>query len=118
MSPENFFRALSDETRLRCVALIQQYEELCVCELSYALNLAQPKISRHLAILKAAKILQIRRDGQWIFYSLHAEIPSWFQKVLEETVAGIQKCSPFCNDKENLALMPNRPPGTTRCVRN
>jgi len=60
MSPETFFRALADETRLRCVVLIQQHGELCVCELSYALNLAQPKISRHLTTLKAAKILQYR----------------------------------------------------------
>lgn len=115
MSPETFFRALGDETRLRCVALIQQHGELCVCELSYALNLAQPKISRHLATLKAAKILQYRREGLWIFYNLHSELPFWFKQVLQETVAGIQELSPFCRDKENLALMPNRPP-STRCA--
>ncbi|OAD21272.1 regulatory protein, ArsR [Candidatus Thiomargarita nelsonii] len=88
MYPENFFRALADETRLRCVVLIQQQGELCVCELSYALNLAQPKISRHLATLKATKILQDRREGLWIFYNLHPELPSWLIKVLQETVAG------------------------------
>jgi len=109
ISPENFFRALSDETRLRCVALIQQHGELCVCELSYALNLAQPKISRHLATLKAAQILQFRRQGLWIFYNLHPELPAWLKQVLQETVAGIQERSPFCTDKTNLALMPNRP---------
>ncbi|MEK8019379.1 MAG: metalloregulator ArsR/SmtB family transcription factor, partial [Candidatus Parabeggiatoa sp.] len=47
MSPENFFRALADETRLRCVVLIQQMGELCVCELTSGLGLSQPKISRH-----------------------------------------------------------------------
>jgi ArsR family transcriptional regulator len=115
MSPETFFRALSDETRLRCVALIQQHGELCVCELSYALNLAQPKISRHLATLKAARILLSRREGLWIFYNLHPKLPVWFKKVLQETVAGVQELSPFCIDKENLALMPNRPT-SIRCV--
>ncbi len=114
MSPEKFFRALADETRLRCVVLIQQQGELCVCELSYALNLAQPKISRHLATLKATKILQDRREGLWIFYNLHSELPSWLIKVLQETVAGIQESTPFRMDKKNLALMPNRP--GTRCV--
>jgi ArsR family transcriptional regulator len=109
MSPETFFRALSDETRLRCVALIQQHGELCVCELSYALNLAQAKISRHLAILKAAQILQSRRQGLWIFYKLHTEIPAWFKQVLQETVAGIEEISPYSTDKKNLNTMPNRP---------
>ena len=112
MSPETFFRALSDETRLRCVTLIQQHGELCVCELSYALNLAQPKISRHLAILKAANILQVRREGLWIFYNLHSELPTWFKQVLQETLVGIQELLPFCTDKKNLALMPNRPTST------
>jgi ArsR family transcriptional regulator len=115
MYPEKFFRALGDETRLRCVALIQQQGELCVCELSYALDSAQPKISRHLATLKAAKILQDRREGLWISYNLHSELPDWFKQVLQETVAGIQELSPFCTDKKNLALMPNRPT-STRCM--
>ncbi|KHD06972.1 ArsR family transcriptional regulator [Candidatus Thiomargarita nelsonii] len=109
MSPENFFRALADETRLRCVVLIQQQGELCVCEMSYALNLAQPKISRHLATLKAAKILQDRREGLWIFYDLHPKLPSWLMEVLQTTVAAIQESAPFCIDKKNLASMPNRP---------
>jgi len=109
MLPEKFFRALSDETRLRCVALIQQEGELCVCELSYALNLAQPKISRHLATLKAANILIDRREGLWIFYDLHPKLPTWFVKVLQESVAGIQNTMPFCADKKMLSSMSNRP---------
>jgi len=109
MSPEKFFRALADETRLRCVALIQQKGELCVCELAYALALAQPKISRHLATLKAASVLIDRRSGVWIYYNLHPDLPSWATKVLQETVAGIQSIAPFCTDKKNLAQMPNRP---------
>ncbi len=114
MSPENFFRALGDETRLRCVALIQQTGELCVCELMYALKLSQPKISRHLAALKAAKILQDRREGLWVFYDLHPELAAWVVKVLQETVVAIQQDVPFCTDKKNLASMPNRP--SNRCV--
>ena len=108
MSPENFFRALADETRLRCVVLIQQAGELCVCELTDALGLSQPKISRHLATLKAANILQDRREGLWVYYDLHPELPSYIVKVLQETVLGIQNLRPFCTDKKNLAQMPNR----------
>ncbi|MCK5717459.1 MAG: metalloregulator ArsR/SmtB family transcription factor [Thiomargarita sp.] len=107
MSPENFFSALSDETRLRCVMLIQQKGELCVCELNNALNLSQPKISRHLATLKKIKILKARREGLWMFYSLHPSLPPWFIKVLQDL--DIQEMTPFCRDLKNLALMPNRP---------
>ena len=108
MSPETFFRALADETRLRCVALIQQSGELCVCELTDALKLSQPKISRHLATLKVAKVLQTRREGTWIYYDLHPELPSWAIGVLQETVIGIKKITPFCTDKKNLTKMSNR----------
>ncbi|EDN65633.1 regulatory protein, ArsR [Beggiatoa sp. PS] len=109
MSPEKFFHALADETRLRCVALIQQMGELCVCELTYALKLSQPKISRHLATLKATNVLQARREGLWMYYDLHPELPSWAILVLQETVVGIQKIAPFCTDKKNLTKMSNRP---------
>jgi len=113
MSPDKFFRALADETRLRCVVLIQQKGELCVCELTYALGLAQPKISRHLATLKSARLLQDRREGTWIYYKWHPDLPSWAVKILQETVAGIQGIAPFCTDKKNIINMPNRP---TRCA--
>jgi len=113
MSPEKFFRALADETRLRCVALIQQQGELCVCELTYALGLTQPKISRHLATLKSAQLLQDRREGIWVYYHLHPDLPLWAVNILQETVVGIRDIAPFCTDKKNLINMPNRP---TRCA--
>ena len=108
MSPGKIFRALADETRLRCVVLIQQKGELCVCELTYVLNLAQPKISRHLAILKAANLLQDRREGLWVYYQLHTNLPAWVRQVLQTTVSGVQEIKPFCTDRQNLSLMPNR----------
>ena len=46
---DSFFRMLANSTRLRCLMLMQAEGELCVCELTHALNLSQPKISRHLA---------------------------------------------------------------------
>ncbi|MEO9274926.1 metalloregulator ArsR/SmtB family transcription factor [Marinomonas sp. 5E14-1] len=55
MDPSLFFKALADDTRLRCLLLIKQFTELCVCELMEALNETQPKISRHLA--------QLRKNG-------------------------------------------------------
>lgn len=63
------FRALGDETRLRIVALLT-HGELCVCHFQEALGLSQPNVSRHLGILRAAGVVETRRDGNWIHYRL------------------------------------------------
>ena len=63
------FRALGDETRLRIVALLS-HGELCVCHLQEALGLSQPNISRQLGILRAAGIVEDRREGSWVYYRL------------------------------------------------
>lgn len=109
MSPEQIFRALSDETRLRCVMLLQAQGELCVCELTHALQLAQPKISRHLASLRAAGVLQDRREGVWIYYQVSTQLPAWMQVVLQQTLTGLATQVPYLNDVQRLHYMPNRP---------
>lgn len=63
------FKALGDETRLRILKLLLK-KELCVCELEAALNLPQSKVSRHLTVLRSAGLVEDRREGLWIFYSL------------------------------------------------
>src|SRR5213083_1073593 len=67
------FRALGDETRLRIVALLS-HGELCVCHIEAALSLTQPTASRHLGVLRAAGIVDTRREGTWVYYRL-AEQP-------------------------------------------
>src|SRR5688500_3673499 len=63
------FKALGDETRLRIAALHTQ-GDLCVCHLPDVLEVPQPTVSRHLAILRAAGVVDSGRDGTWIHYSL------------------------------------------------
>ena len=63
------FRAFSDETRLRILFLLAE-RELCVCEVVAVLEMPQGKISRHLAVMKRAGLLSVRRDSTWIYYSL------------------------------------------------
>ena len=62
-------KALGDETRLRILKLLLR-KELCVCELEAALNLPQSKVSRHLTVLRSVGLVEDRREGTWIFYSL------------------------------------------------
>lgn len=63
------FRALGDETRVRILALLS-HGELCVCHLETALGLSQPNCSRQLGILKAANIVDSRREGTWVYYRI------------------------------------------------
>jgi len=63
------FKALGDETRLRIVALLS-HGELCVCHLQEALGSSQPSVSRHLATLRAAGVVEQRRERKWVYYRL------------------------------------------------
>jgi len=65
------YKALSDETRLRILALLLSQGELCVCDIIAALNQPQSTISRHLAHLRNAELVNDRRCGLWIYYSIN-----------------------------------------------
>jgi len=67
-----FLKALSDETRLRIMALLFQ-KEMCVCEICDVLGESQPKVSRHLAKLRAAGLVRDERQSQWVFYYLNID---------------------------------------------
>src|SRR5258708_28038116 len=63
------FKSLGEETRLQIVAILS-HGELCVCHLEEALRLAQPSVSRHLGTLRAAGVVESRRQGSWVYYRL------------------------------------------------
>jgi len=85
LQPLDFYKSLADETRLLSLLLIEQEGELCVCELMAALDLPQPKVSRHLSQLRRAGLLLDRRQGQWVFYRLHPLLHDWMRDVLHQT---------------------------------
>jgi ArsR family transcriptional regulator len=66
---EGFFKALADATRLRILGLLLN-GEVCVCHIHESLKVSQPKVSRHLAYLRAAGLVATRREGVWIHYRL------------------------------------------------
>ena len=108
LQPPQLFQLLSDETRLRSLLLMQQ-GELCVCELVHALGVIQPRVSRHLAALRDAGVVSDRRQGQWIYYRLHPDLPEWARRIIEVTAAGVEGREPFSGDLRALLDMPNRP---------
>ncbi|MCK5828814.1 MAG: metalloregulator ArsR/SmtB family transcription factor [Methylococcales bacterium] len=112
---DQFFKSLSDETRLRCVSLLQKEGELCVCELTAALAVSQPKISRHLACLRQSGILLDSRKGQWVFYQINPSLPIWTIPILKDTLTAIELTETFKNDLKRLNKMKNRPNSTSCC---
>jgi ArsR family transcriptional regulator len=79
------FKALSDETRLRIIKLLEK-GELCVCDIMAALDMIQSKVSFHMNVLKEAGLIRDRREGRWIHYRIDgADIRRRFllQTVLE-----------------------------------
>jgi len=69
------FKALSDPTRLRIVSLLR-HGELCVCDLTEALQIPQSTVSRHLSALRNAGWVKSRRSGKWMHYILLENAPS------------------------------------------
>ncbi|GGD65630.1 metalloregulator ArsR/SmtB family transcription factor [Lacimicrobium alkaliphilum] len=111
IEPLAFFKCLAEETRLKSLLLISEKNELCVCELTYALELSQPKVSRHLAELRKCGLLSDQRRGKWVYYRVNNALPSWASQVLALTVAE----NPQFMQKllQRLEHMQNRP--QSRC---
>ena len=91
------FKALSDETRLRIIKLLEQ-GELCVCDITAALDMVQPKVSFHLSALKEAGLIKDRKQGKWIHYSLNEKdlfrrmlILSACERMQDNTISGDRK---------------------------
>jgi ArsR family transcriptional regulator len=115
LTPDSLFRALADPTRLRTLVLLQREGEMCVCEFTHALDIIQPKISRHLAILREAGIVSDRRTGHWVYYRLNPDLPDWAATVIAATTTGVRDVAPYADDHTVLADMPNRP-GASCCA--
>jgi ArsR family transcriptional regulator len=79
------FHALSDETRLAIIEMLRNGER-CVCDLQDELDAAQSRLSFHLRVLKEAGVVNDRRDGRWVHYSLN---PNAFTE-LQEAVASLK----------------------------
>ena len=105
---QQIFAALSDRLRLRCVLLLAQEGELCVCELVQALDVSQPKVSRHLATLRTAGIVVVRREAQWLHYRLDPNRPVWLSRIVEAAVAASADDPDHLADLDRLAASTKR----------
>ncbi|GHA20172.1 metalloregulator ArsR/SmtB family transcription factor [Oceanisphaera arctica] len=112
-SPLALFKALADDTRLQLMLLIMAEQEMCVCEMTHALNQSQPKISRHLALLRQHELLTDRREGQWVHYRLAPGLNTGALALLEQTFSHYQHYIEPA--RARLAKMGNRPERQQLC---
>lgn len=101
LDKELFFRALADRTRLRLLNLMQS-EEVCVCFFVEVLKTNQPKISRHLAYLRRAGIVDARREGQWIHYRIVEPDDTGAASVLKDVMAWLAGDQEMQRDRGRL----------------
>jgi len=85
------FKALGDPVRLRLFYLLSQGRELCVCHLTEALELPQSTVSRHLAVLRQAGLVDTRRDGKWIHYRLAGDMAEPLAALVRNNADDLQR---------------------------
>ena len=97
------FQSLSEEIRLRIIALLLDGDELCVCDLMAVLQLPQSTVSRHLAHLKNAGWLRDRREAVWSYYALARPLPPLQQSLLPLLGHFLREQELARSDRERLA---------------
>jgi ArsR family transcriptional regulator len=98
---ESVFKALADKTRLRLVALLGN-NEVCVCHLHDSLALPQPTVSRHLAYLRRAGLVDVRRDGVWMHYQVARSLDPAVRTVLNAAVEALTGAQTTAKDRKQF----------------
>jgi ArsR family transcriptional regulator, arsenate/arsenite/antimonite-responsive transcriptional repressor len=100
------FKALSDETRIRMIKILENSGEVCVCDLMRAMEISQTRASRNLNILKESGLVNDRRDKHWIYYTLNRKTT---ENCCGDVLGVIRKWldadEVITNDKKRLVLV-------------
>ena len=96
------FAALADRTRLRLLNLMSG-REVCVCYFVEILKQSQPKISRHLAYLRNAGIVNARREGKWMHYSIERPVDAGAAAILDAALASFKADREMQSDLSRLS---------------
>lgn len=98
---ETLFLALADKTRLRLLNLMR-HDEICVCFFTEALGESQPKISRHLAYLRNAGVVEARREGKWMHYKIVEPDDDNAARILQDTLKWLASQDEMQKEYETL----------------
>jgi ArsR family transcriptional regulator len=109
-------QALADPTRLLIVRLLRE-RELCVCEIQSALEEPQYKVSRHLAVLRNAGVVQARKQGLWMHYELSHDLPKEWRATLDALMRVLDASPETRSVVERSRAGTTREPGSEACCR-
>lgn len=98
---DHMFRAFSDPTRLRILNLLL-HGELCVCDIVNTLKVPQPMASRHLAYLRKAGLVEVRREGLWMYYTLATPRTTFHKKLIDCLGCCFQDVPQLAKDAKQL----------------
>ncbi len=108
MTPEQILATLANRNRLRCLYLVVNSDEVCVCEILDCLDISQPTISKSLAALREAGFLQGRRDANWNYYRRATSMPAWQARLLDSVISGLSQEATYQADWTAFARRPAR----------
>lgn len=110
---ETVFKALADRTRLRILSLLTA-GEICVCDIHGSLGLPQPTVSRHLAYLRKAGLVEGRKEGLWVHYQLAALPDPVLQSLLDAVNHALGHLDGPVRDRRRLLKMADPTPADPR----
>ena len=103
-------KALSDENRVRLLAALEE-GELCVCQLIELMGLAPSTVSKHLSILRGARLVEGRKNGRWMYYRLADEqAPKTARAALNWLLPAVRNNPRILADRQRLEQVLERMP--------
>jgi ArsR family transcriptional regulator, arsenate/arsenite/antimonite-responsive transcriptional repressor len=94
-------KATADESRIRILCLLKNKKDLCVCEITEIIGLAQPTISSHLKLLENAGLIESYKDGLWVNYNISTSLDTFSSKFIEMLYKNLINDRQIKADKEN-----------------
>jgi len=105
MNAPDLFGAFANPVRLRILNLLQARKEICVCDLGGVLGEPQPKVSRHLGLLRRAGLVDVRSEGKWKFYALAQPTSSLQRTLLRCVRTCLAELPELAGDRQRLAAL-------------
>ena len=94
-------KALADENRVRLLLALQK-RELCLCQLVELVQLAPSTVSKHMSILKQARLVDSRKDGRWMYYRLPDDGPAAIKQAIAWVAVSLERDQQVATDRQRL----------------
>lgn len=93
-------KALADQNRLRIIAALNRFNEMCACQITELLGITGASVSRHMALLTDATLLTSRKQGRWVYFSLNDTTKD--QKLMDWVIENFRDTELVLDDYKKL----------------